>query len=95
MLRQQSNEEEEGQRKLGLTFQKKKQSTRRSPRTKEQIDEDKNKPKIRKKKKLQPIVYTKKMDVMKLEDTRIERNMKNFIEIIGEKSSYWLDLSIL
>ena len=50
MLRQQSNEEEEGQRKLGLTFQKKKQSTRRSPRTKEQIEEDKNKPKIRKKK---------------------------------------------
>ena len=94
MLRQQSNEEEEGQRQLGLTFQKKKQSTRRSPRTKEQIEEDKNKPKIRKK-KIQPIGYTKKMDVMKLEDTRIERNMKNFIEIIGEKSSYWLDLSIL
>ena len=52
MLRQQSNEEEEGQRKLGLTFQKKKQSTRRSPRTKEQIEEDKNKTKTRKKKEI-------------------------------------------
>ena len=50
MMKHQSNEEEEGQRKLRLKFQKKKTSKRRSPRTKEQIEEDKNKPKIVRKK---------------------------------------------
>ena len=48
MMKQPSNEEEDGQ-KIGLKIQKKKKSKRKSPRTKEQIDEDKNKPNIERK----------------------------------------------